>query len=575
MRSIPPAPLTRRLLRLLPSPSSLRERLGWGLCLGCLLGPLAGPQPAQADVEFKFSGYVSSDIRARILSDEQPAPAPQPSQWLLLKNGISRNENRIRGALTARIGEKVRAVADVEMVTWGFSDLKNIDSSTLRPYVDPFYFEFHAAYIDINNLFGNAIPRFDLRIGRQVVPWGAADKFNPIANVNTLDLSDPLMFGRALANNMVRADWNPVGDLNITAVLVPVFRPAQLPRTAPLALLDPLRPAPVLNQGIRAALDNERTLYVPRVDPNTGALIPSGRTLTIEADPLAPELNFSNMQAGGRVAWKLWDQDMGVSYYHGRFGIPVPAWSLATGSIDTNLIKTQLVYPREDVIGLELAGSIEKLGGLGYWMEAALYLPGKVDLAVYDQVTSPPTVKPMEYVYDDVIGRYVRYIRPAGTTVERPVVIDNTPFVKATVGADYTIGGRVYLNVQYVHGFIDEFGAGRIARPRKDANNIKEEPRVESRIGDYIVAGVDVKTLSERLLFRLFGVIKVPSIDLASGLWDDYEPTGVLFPQIVWTVYDATELMLGGFVMLGNRSTKFGDPAAGGTELFLKGKVSF
>ena len=120
------------------------------------------------------------------------------------------------------------------MVTWGFSDLKNIDSSTLRPYVDPFYFEFHAAYIDINNLFGNAIPRFDLRIGRQVVPWGAADKFNPIANVNTLDLRS-LMFGRALANNMVRADWNPVGDLNITAVLVPVFRPAQLPRTAPCA----------------------------------------------------------------------------------------------------------------------------------------------------------------------------------------------------------------------------------------------------------------------------------------------------------------------------------------------------
>lgn len=546
-------------------------------CLFALFAALSlqSPGVAQADIDVKLSGYVSSDIRFRILSDEQPPPAPQPSQWLLLKNGVSRNENRIRGTLNARIGDKVRAVADVEMVTWGFSDLSSIDSSTLRPYVDPFFFEFHAAYIDINNLFGSAIPRFDLRIGRQVVPWGSADKFNPIANVNTLDLSDPLMFGRALANNMVRADWNPVGDLNITAVLVPVFRPAQLPRTAPVALLDPLRPAPVLNQGIRAALDNERTLYVPRIDPNTGALIPSGRTLTIEAAPLAPELSFANMQAGGRVAWKLWDQDMGVSYYHGRFGIPVPAWSIATGSIDNNLIKTELVYPKADVIGLEMAGSIEKLGGMGYWAEAALYLPGRVELAVYDQVTMPPTVKPMEYVFDESLGRYVRYIRPAGTTVERPVVIDNTPFVKATVGADYTIAGKVYINFQYVHGFIDEFGAGRIARPRKDANNIKEEPRVESRMGDYLVAGLDVKALQDRLLFRLFGVIKVPSIDLGSGLWDDYQATGVLFPQIIWTVYDATELMLGGFIMLGDRSTKFGDPAAGGTELFLKGKISF
>ena len=560
-------------------PSFVSARAGSiGVGIGlqvALTAVLALPGSARADVDFKLSGYVSSDIRFRVLSEERPPPVPQPTQWLLLKNGVSRNENRIRATLQARIGDKVRGVADVEMVTWGFSDLKNIDSSTLRPYVDPYYFEFHAAYIDINNLFGDAIPRFDLRIGRQVVPWGSADKFNPIANVNTLDLSDPLMFGRALANNMVRADWNPVGDLNFTAVLVPVFRPAQLPRTAPVALLDPLRPAPVLNQGIRQALDQERTLYVPRVDPTTGALIPSTRTLTIEAEPLAPEITAANMQAGARVAWKLGGQDMGLSYYHGRFGIPVPAWSLATGSIDNNVIKTQLVYPKEDVIGAEMAGSIEKLGGMGYWAEAAVYLPRPVELALYDQVTMPPTIKPMEYVYDDGLARYVRYIRPAGTTVPRPLVIDTTPFVKATVGVDYTIAGKVYVNFQYVHGFIDEFGAGRVARPRKDANNIKEEPRVESRMGDYLVAGLDIKTLGDRLLFRLFGVIKVPSIDLQSLLWDAYAPTGVLFPQIVWTVYDATELMIGGFVMLGDRSTKFGDPAAGGTELFAKGKVSF
>ena len=152
------------------------------------------------------------------------------------------------------------------------------------------------------------------------------------------------------------------------------------------------------------------------------------------------------------------------------------------------------------------------------------------------------------------------------------MVIDNTPFVKATVGADYTIGGRVYLNVQYVHGFIDEFGAGRIARPRKGCK--QHQRGTTRRVAHWRLhrGGRRCKDAERETLFRLFGVIKVPSIDLASGLWDDYEPTGVLFPQIVWTVYDATELMLGGFVMLGNRSTKFGDPAAGGTELFLKGQ---
>lgn len=542
-----------------------------------LLFSVATVPVARADVDLKFSGSISSDIRFRVLSDERPPPTPQPTQWMLLKNGISRNENRIRTALTLKLGEKVRGVADVEMVTFGFSDLTDIDSATLRARTDPYFLEFHAAYVDINNIFGDIIPRFDLRIGRQVIPWGSADKFNPISNVNTLDLSDPLLFGRALANNMIRADWNPIGDLTLTAVLVPVFRPAQLPRSAPLALLDPLRPAPVADQNVREALDNERSVYVPLTDPTTGVTRPAAGTLSIDADVLSPEVSAANMQEGLRLAWKLWDQDMGISYYHGRFGVPVPAWSISTNAVTNNLTKTAVVYPRMDVLGVEMAGSILKLGGMGYWIEAAVTFPGEVTLALYDAIGLKDTElpRPMEYLYSSIVGRYIRYTRTPGTPVQRPVVVERTPFVKATIGADYTFAGRVYMNVQYVHGFIDEFGAGRAARPRRNAQDLSEPPRVEARIGDYLVAGVDVKTLRERLIFRLFGVLKLPSIDLESLKWDDYAPTGVLFPQIIWNAFDATELTVGAFIMLGDRSTKFGDPAAGGSEVFGKVKVSF
>lgn len=551
----------------------MRFRLAFVFC--GLLGLTPGfVNTAQADVELKFSGSISADMRFRLQGQDRPLPTPTPSQWTLLKNGFSRNENRIRAQLGVKLGQKVRGVADAELMLYGFSDLRDIDSATLRDRVDPYYLEVHAAYIDVYNLFGDVIPRFDLRLGRQTVPWGAADKFNPISNLNTLDLSDPLLFGRALANNMVRADWNPIGDLQITAVLVPVFRPAQLPRTAPFALLDPLRPAPVMDQGLRAALDAERGMYVPVPDPVTGEMLPAGRTLTVQADVLAPEVSAANMQFGGRIAWKLLGQDMGLSYYRGRFGIPVPAWSVSTGTLDNNLTLTQLVYPRVDVVGLEMAGSIEKLGGMGYWVEAAVNLPGEVKLGLYDSITNPQSVRAMEYV-QAADGRYYRTILPVGARGDRPVVIDRTPFVKATVGADYAFGGHVYVNVQYVHGFIDEFGAGRVARPRKNAIDLAEQPRIEARIGDYVVAGLDVKLLNERLLLRLFGVLKLPTIDLQSRLWDDFAPTGVLFPQIIWNVFDGTELMVGSFVMLGNRSTKFGDPAAGATEVFVRGKVSF
>ena len=265
---------------------------------------------------------------------------------------------------------------------------------------------------------------------------------------------------------------------------------------------------------------------------------------------------------------------MGLSYYHGRFGIPVPAWSVSTGTLDQNVTLTQLIYPRMDMAGVEMAGSIERLGGMGYWIEAAVFFPGEVRMALYDAITSPAAPRPMQYV-KAADGRYYRNTLPVGAQADRPLVVDSTPFPKATIGADYAFGGRVYVNIQYVHGFIDEFGAGRAARPRRNSIDIREDPRVESRLGDYIVAGVDVKTLHDRLLLRLFGVLKVPSVDLETRLWDDYAPTGVLFPQSIWTVADATELMLGGFILLGDRSTKFGDPAAGASEIFVKARVSF
>lgn len=540
----------------------------------CALPALIDPSPARADVDLKFSGWITSDMRFRVLGEERSLPNPVPSQWSLLKNGFSRNENRIRAALNLKIGDKIRGVADTELLLFGFSDISDIDSTTLRNRVDPYYLEVHAAFIDINNLFGDAIPRFDLRIGRQTVPWGAADKFNPISNLNTLDLSDPLQFGRALANNMIRADWNPIGDLTFTAVLVPIFRPAQLPRTAPIALLDPLRPAPVANQGIRSALDDERAIYVPLYDPVSGTYLPSGRTLTITADVLAPEITAANMQFGFRAATKIKDQDVGLSYYHGRFGIPVPAWSISTGTLDNNLTQTLLVYPKMDVLGVEMAGSIEKLGGLGYWIEGAVIFPGEVGLGFYDGIT-PGGVKPFQYTQNPATGTYFRDTRTVGSIAETATVVERTPFAKATVGIDYNIKGRVYFNIQYVHGFIDEFGAGRAARPRTNAIDINEKPRVESRIGDYVVAGLDIKMLGDRLLLRLFGVYKLPSFELTTKMWDDYAPTGVLFPQIAWTVWDATELSIGGFVMLGDRSTKFGDAAAGASEIFARARVSF
>src|SRR5262245_9740711 len=134
---------------------------------------VASSSTAYADVEFKFGGAISADIRYRLNGEEIPGglnQPPYPSQQRLLKYGFSRNENTIKAQLTLNVGDKVKAVGDVDFVWYGYSDVNDIDANTLQERVDPYRLDAHAAYIDVYRI----IPRVDLRIGRQVVVWGTA-----------------------------------------------------------------------------------------------------------------------------------------------------------------------------------------------------------------------------------------------------------------------------------------------------------------------------------------------------------------------------------------------------------------
>ncbi len=509
-----------------------------------LLG--AWPLVARADVDFKFGGMISSDLRYRLGGEEIPpqgTQVPYPSQERLLKYGFSRNENRIKAQLSLTISDRVKAVADVDFVWYGYSDVKDIQADTLHDRVDPYYLEAAAAYIDVYRI----VPHVDLRIGRQVVNWGTADKFNPTNNLNTLDLSDPLLFGKALANNMVRIDYNPIADLVLTAVWVPIFRPAQLPRTAPLAVTEPQRPAPVQEADIRDAL---------------GQLAVANPPTQVNVYTLQPETSLSNSQVGVRLGGRLWGQDLSLSYYHGRWGIPTPAW-VTNGP--GGVVNVGVIWPKMDVLGFDWAGSLEKLRGLGYWFEGAVIFPQEVTYGVYNDTQSGAhqavTFQPLPGGGHQV---------SIGTEAwSRGTVIPSTPFVKLTAGLDFTFNKYLYSNIQYVYGFIDEFGAGTTSYAKPGAH-IGDEPRTEARIGHYIVAGSDIKLFSDQLLIRLFAAFKSPQMG-------DQDPkfTAVIFPQLAWAVWDATELSLGAFIFLGDRDTKFGDPAAGASELFCKAKFTY
>jgi len=46
----------------------------------------------------------------------------------------------------------------------------------------------------------------DIRIGRQRIAWGTADKLNPTDNLNPDDLEDIFDFGKHLDSNIVGGD---------------------------------------------------------------------------------------------------------------------------------------------------------------------------------------------------------------------------------------------------------------------------------------------------------------------------------------------------------------------------------
>jgi hypothetical protein len=293
------------------------------------------------------------------------------------------------------------------------------------------------------------------------------------------------------------------------------------------------------------------------------ALLPPN---TINVATLQPDPSIQNSQVGVRVAGRLWGIDGSLSYYHGRWGIPTPAWVI---NKPKGVVDAIVMWPRVDVLGADVAGSFEKLKGLGYWAEVGVFFPQKITYGIYNELFGghdPVTFSPTGTT--DMNGNAKYNLITSYPEAQRGTVISSQPFVKLTAGVDFTWNKYLYSNVQYVYGFIDEFGAGRqcYARDTTSFGNY----RCEARIGHYLVVGSDLKLFSDQLLIRFFGAFKIPQ----SG---DEDPkfSAVLFPQIAWAVWDATELSVGAFVFLGDRDTKFGDPAAGASEIFVKARFTY
>lgn len=441
---------------------------------------------------------------------------------------ISRQENRLELYLAYAPNRHIQLVGDIEPVFMGVAQADTLGDLASQRMLTPFHLESDAAYVAIHD----ALPGLDVKIGRQVLVWGTADKFNPTNNLNPDDLEDRPLFTEPIGNQMIVVDFSPLEDrLWFEAVYVPLFFPALLPPSAAAALEDPHSRPPFARESdvdkIAVAQDlmDANPCFATRVDSHV----------------VHPQASVENGQAAGKIGTSVGQLDLSASYYWGRHDIPLPYAALTERVADCDptspppddiYFRTDafLRYPRMHVAGLDFAAQIPFLANLGVWGEAGLIMPvNRHELRIELPI-------PLDVTPDDDTPNAVAEV--LGPTVYK------RPFLKATGGLDYTIGKHVYVNAQYVRGFINEFGAGNM--------------------GNYAVAGTDLIFFGRHLVFRLFGVAEFPdarSDQFAAALAPDI---------IVVPPWGYVTLELGGFALLGGRETNLGQRGAGSSIVYFK-----
>ncbi len=439
---------------------------------------------------------------------------------------FGRNENRLEFTLNYTPNEHIAIVGNVEPVFLGVAQAQNLDDLATRQLLTPFHVESDAAYLAVYDL----LPKLDLKVGRQIVQWGTADRFNPTNNLNSDDLEDRPLFTEPIANQMVVVDFAPLDDkLWFQGVYVPLFYPALLPPSAAAGLQDPQSPVPfALESDVEKIEELQRTLDLNQ------SLVP-----TVVGRVRMPDRRFSDGQSAIKLGTSLGGVDASISYYNGRHDIPMP---LRVDSTTKNPIEgpvdqaeccyrsdVLLNYPRMQVLGLDFTTQLPFLGDMGLWGEGALFFPTAQDLFIEFPI-------PVDVTPDD------DQLNPVDEL--NGIAIDNRPYIKATAGFDYTFGKHVYVQAQYLRGFIDEFGA--------------------DHIGNYVVGGAELVFFGRHLLFRAFGVVDIPTDSNDNGSYVIY-PELVLVPPWGSITFD-----IGSFFLIGEDDTKFGQPAAGSSILFTK-----
>ena len=521
------------------------------LLLGCALA--AGLTSALADdaaaQEFSYKGYVMSDVRLTIPSVDMPSEV-NGKKYEEVRFWRTDNTVKFTGGFS---WDKVDVVADLSIVFSGRSDVYELETLRTRNTVDPYYFESDALYIRLSDFIFDGL---DIKVGRQVIDWGSADRFNPTSVINGLDLEDYQDFGHRIPNEMINIvfapDWEvesedgdtPVfSEFQFQVVWVPTFRSNMVPESSEYVFGGPdqfrrFAKSQFLNNLVdlqeKFQEYNGTILYHVVVDEPSDSIENSQVGVRLGFSLLGVDLDFyayrgydHNMQPS-TVKVEAVSTDPNVSnaidqHIHkvggskgDRQALLDLMESFGTNGISTLTANTDVsvAYPRVWVAGFDFATSLDFAGGIGLW--------GELAFTFHDDVVIDLDINGHDF---------------------HDVQNEKGFFVKAVVGIDNSFTKWFYMNMQYIYGFVDEFGS----------NDLEH----------YLMWNGDFKAFNEQMLFRL------------SLVWCISDPSAMLVPMFSFKFWPNTELALGALIHLGEKDTTFGNRVTGPNYLYFQAKYSF
>ncbi|MBE0650354.1 MAG: hypothetical protein IH595_05890 [Bacteroidales bacterium] len=427
------------------------------------------------------------------LQTDQRILTKSPNDWVW-------NENRLSLQLEKKISGKAKFYSEVWLRNIGIPKVTTASDLYNKGIIDPWNLEIREAYVQ---LYGFLTKNLDVTIGRQRIAWGTADKINPTDNLNPYDFEDILDFGRHRGSDALNLHYWLSANASFQVVYLPFFQPDNLP----IGIFADIFSSPVnLSFPEGMTLQNITTrVNAPKYN------LKEGSTLGVKYKGMISSFNFS------------------LSYVWGWDGLPMltdNTFTLADtlGGVNINSI---LSYHRRHIFGADLAGNI---GGVGVWAEAACFVPvNEVVMTTDLSALFPGTPYPVIY---------------------RSTELKKQAYFRYVVGGDYYFKNNGYLNVQFLHGFVNESGRGNL--------------------NDYLFLRYEQKFFNDKFkICPLSGAVVVSN-------WHDIKHNYaiVYMPEISYMATENTEISVSGLLFNGKGNDLFAS-FNGYDMLLFKMKYSF